>query len=177
MSPLCFALQGADATLKPPQARSHNAVVVKNVADTVLEFAEALNNNSLHSSSLPKFVPTTSEEAPVGPAATAPTAGAAVTAGSRPVAAEVGAAAQPPVPDLVLSDPQQQLPQALQPVAQQTVPHPQVMPDTEAQQQVSEPEQAMLHPSAMPHREAEQHQHEVQPQQYERHSSEPSTHL
>lgn len=165
MSPLCFALQGADATLKPPQARSHNAVVVKNVADTVLEFAEALNNNSLHSSTLPKFVPTTSEEVALEPAATASTAGAAVTAGSRPVTTEVGAAAQAPV-----SHPEQQHPQAQQPVS-----HPQVMPDTEAQQQVSEPEQAMLHPGAMPHREAEQHQHEVQPQQYERHNSEPST--
>lgn len=48
-------VQGADATLKPPQARSHNAVIVRNVADTVLEFAEALNQNNLYSSSLPRF--------------------------------------------------------------------------------------------------------------------------
>lgn len=165
-------MKGADATLKPPQARSHNAAVVRNVADTVLEFAEALNNNSLHRSTLPKFVPTDSEEVLSGPAATAPTAGAAVATGSRPVTAEVGASAQAPVPDVHLSNPEQPLPQA-----QQTVSLPQVIHNTEAQRQASEPEQAMLHPHAMPHREAEQHQQEVQPQQYDRLSSEPSTHL
>lgn len=50
-------MKGADANLKAPQARSHNADIVKNVADTVLDFAEALNNNALHASSLPRFVP------------------------------------------------------------------------------------------------------------------------
>ena len=142
------------------------------MADTVLEFAEALNNNSLHSSTLPKFVLTTSEEVSLGPAATAPTAGEAVTAGSRPVSAEVSASVQVPVPDLILSHPEQQLPQA-----QQTVSDPQVLPDTVAQQEVSKPEQAMLHPGAMPYREAEQYQHEIGPQQHERHNSEHSTHL
>ena len=55
-------VQGADATLKPPQARSHNAVIVRNVADTVLEFAEALNQNTLHQSGLPRFEASSADE-------------------------------------------------------------------------------------------------------------------
>ena len=59
---MCVILQGADATLKPPQARSHNAVIFRTVADTVLEFAEALTQNNLYSSSLPRFEALSAEE-------------------------------------------------------------------------------------------------------------------
>lgn len=67
-------LQGADATLKPPQARSHNAVIFKTVADTVLEFAEALNQNQLHSSSLPRFEALSAEQPELDSAALPATA-------------------------------------------------------------------------------------------------------
>ncbi len=109
-------MQGADATLKPPQARSHNPVIVRNVADTVLEFAEALNNNSLHDSSLPRYVPDASDEVP-------PAAAAAAAAASAPGAAEVGSATaevgptqQGDNPDQAMSIPEQQLPGPEQPI-------------------------------------------------------------
>lgn len=107
-------MKGADATLKPPQARSHNAVIVRNVADTVLEFVEALNNNSLQDSRLPRFVPDASDEV---------LAAAAVALGTAEVGsatAEVGAtqqgAKQGDNPDQVMSVPEQQLPGPEQPV-------------------------------------------------------------
>jgi len=125
-------LQGADATLKPPQARSHNPEIVQNVADTVLEFAEALNNNSLHDSSLPRFVPDASDEVPAAAAAattaaapptTAAAATAAAAAATAPgtaevgsVTAEVAATQQGDNPDQAMSVPEQQLPASEQPI-------------------------------------------------------------
>ncbi|KAL0025699.1 hypothetical protein WJX77_005331 [Trebouxia sp. C0004] len=103
-------MKAADATLKPPQARSHNAAIVRNVADTVLEFAEALNNNSLHDSSLPCFVPDASDEVPAA-AATAP-----ITAEVGSASAEQGAIQQGDNPDQVMSVLEQQLPGPEQPI-------------------------------------------------------------
>ena len=57
-------LQDADANLRPQQARSHNAAVVRNLADTVLEFAEALNNNTLQESLLPRMEAVSSVDTP-----------------------------------------------------------------------------------------------------------------
>ncbi len=151
---LVSILQGADATLKPPQARSHNAVIVRNVADTVLEFAEALNTNSLHDSSLPRFVPDASDEEPPAAAAAAATATAAATttgtAEFGSVSAEVGATQQGDKPDQVMSVPEQQGPGPEQPI------------------QETEP---------APNSDIEKQTHEAQPQlsPYERHSYEPVT--
>ena len=155
-------LQGADATLKPPQARSHNPEIVRNVADTVLEFAEALNNNSLRDSSLPRFVPDASDEVPA--AATAAAATAAATAATAAAAAatapgtaevgsataEVGATQQGDNPDQAMSVPEQQLPAPEQPIKE------------------SGPASDM---------DIEKQTHEAQPQlsAYQRHSYEPVT--
>ncbi|KAL3144907.1 hypothetical protein ABBQ32_003417 [Trebouxia sp. C0010 RCD-2024] len=75
---------GADATLKPPQARSHNAVIFRTVADTVLEFAEALNQNQLHSSSLPRFEALSAEQPELDSAALLTTASGSQEAHLRP---------------------------------------------------------------------------------------------
>ena len=142
-------MQGADATLKPPQARSHNAVIVQNVADTVLEFAEALNHNSLRDSSLPPFVPDASDELPP-PAAAAAAATAPGTAEVGSATAEVGATHQGDNRDQAISVPEQQLPAREQP------------------NQESEPAADM---------DIEKQTHEAQPQLsvYQRHSYEPVT--
>ena len=147
---LVSILQGADATLKPPQARSHNAVIVRNVADTVLEFAEALNNNSLHDSSLPRFVPDASDVVP--PAADTAT-DAATTNGKAEfgsVTAELGATQQGDNPDQVMSV---------------------------AEQQGPGPEQPIQETEPAPNSDIEKQTHEAQPQlsPYERHSYEPVT--
>lgn len=77
-------VKGADATLKPPQARSHNAVIFRTVADTVLEFAEALNQNQLHSSSLPRFEALSAEQPELDSAALLTTASGSQEAHLRP---------------------------------------------------------------------------------------------
>ena len=103
-------------------------MIVRNVADTVLEFAEALNYNSLHDSSLPRFVPDASDEVPAAAATTAaapPTtaAAAAAAAATAPgtaevgsVTAEVAATQQGDNPDQAMSVPEQQLPASEQPI-------------------------------------------------------------
>ena len=142
---------------------------MQNVADTVLEFAEALNNNSLHDSSLPRFVPDASDEVPAAATAAAITAAAATTAATPAAAtaaaaaatapgtaevgsatAEVGATQQGDNPDQAISVPEQQLPAPEQP------------------NQESEPAADM---------DIEKQTHEAQPQLsvYQRHSYEPVT--
>ncbi len=127
-------------------------MIVRNVADTVLEFAEALNNNSLHDSSLPRFVPDASDEVP--PAAAAAAAAAAATApGTAEVGsatAEVGATQQGDNPDQAMSVPERQLPA---------------------------PEQPIQEPEPASDIDIEKQKHEAQPQlsAYQRHSYEPVT--
>ncbi len=144
---------------------------MRNVADTVLEFAEALNNNSLHDSSLPCFVPDASDELPAAAATTAAaTTAAASTAAATTAAAtaaaaaatapgtaevgsataEVGATQQGDNPDQAMSVPEQQLPAPEQPI------------------QESEPASDM---------DIDKQTHEAQPQlsAYQRHSYEPVT--
>ena len=88
---------------------------MRNVADTVLEFAEALNNNSLHDSSLPRYVPDASDEVPpAAAAAAAASAPGATEVGSA--TAEVGATQQGDNPDQAMSIPEQQLPGPEQPI-------------------------------------------------------------
>ncbi len=65
---------------------------MRNVVETVLEFAEALNNNSLQDSNLPRFVPDASDEVPPPPAAAAAIAPGPAEVGSA--TAEVGATQQ-----------------------------------------------------------------------------------
>ena len=122
---------------------------MQNVADTVLEFAEALNHNSLRDSSLPPFVPDASDELPP-PAAAAAAATAPGTAEVGSATAEVGATQQGDNPDQAISVPEQQLPAPEQP------------------NQESEPAADM---------DIEKQTHEAQPQLsvYQRHSYEPVT--
>ncbi len=88
-------MQDADANLKPPQARSHNAVIVRNVADTVLEFVEALHNNTLHDSNLPQFVPSSSDD--IADDVAVVTTSTAAQADDAPVATNAAAAEHVPV--------------------------------------------------------------------------------
>ena len=115
-------------------------MIVRNVADTVLEFAEGLNQNNLHSSSLPRFEDLSAEQ-PESSNAALPAAGQPQEA--QPMAGEPQEAQpianQPQQAQPIASEPQQAQPiagepQEAQPIANQPQQaQPQAQPANEPQ--------------------------------------------